>query len=230
MSLISATCCTDSLEHGSEGYWFNGKANLDMDRDLVVLELEELKGKKTLQQVVLMQIIAAIQHEMYLSEDGRPKVLIIDEAWDLLDDPMVSRFMEHAYRRFRKYMGSAIIVTQSIADLYKNDAGKAIAANSAFKFILKLQEVVDQVQEAGYLSLGDYGFYQLLRSVHSVPGKYSEVMIYTNGQLGISRLIAGSLHWGALLESGKERNEVIDAMEAGVEPIDAIDDYIAKYG
>jgi conjugal transfer ATP-binding protein TraC len=217
-------------EHGSEGYWFNGKANLDMDRDLVVLELEELKGKITLQQVVLMQIIAAIQHEMYLSEDGRPKVLIIDEAWDLLDDPMVSRFMEHAYRRFRKYMGSAIIVTQSISDLYKNDAGKAIAANSAFKFILRQEaEVVDQVQEAGYLSLGDYGFYQL-RSVHSVPGKYSEVMIYTNGQLGISRLIVDRFTGVLFSTSGKERNEVIDAMEAGVEPVQAIDDYIAKYG
>ncbi|MCH4597774.1 ATP-binding protein, partial [Achromobacter xylosoxidans] len=109
--------------NGSDGHWFDGEANLEMDKDLVVLELEELKSKKTLQQVVLMQIISAIQHEMYLSQDGRPKVLIIDEAWDLLDDPMIARFMEHAYRRFRKYGGSAIIVTQSIADLYGSPSG-----------------------------------------------------------------------------------------------------------
>ncbi len=217
--------------HGSEGYWFDGESNLDIDKDLVVLELEELKGKKTLQQVVLMQLISAIQREMYLSQDGRPKVLIIDEAWDLLNDPMVARFMEHAYRRFRKYGGSAIIVTQSIADLYSSDSGRAIADNSAFKFILRqTAESIDQVEKNGYLAIGDYGFYQL-KTVHSVPGKYSEVMVYTGSQgMGVSRLIVDRFSQVLFSTSGTERTEVINAIEAGVGPVKAIDDYIARHG
>ena len=217
--------------HGSEGYWFDGESNLDIDKDLVVLELEELKGKKTLQQVVLMQLISAIQREMYLSQDGRPKVLIIDEAWDLLNDPMVARFMEHAYRRFRKYGGSAIIVTQSIADLYSSDSGRAIADNSAFKFILRqTAESIDQVEKNGYLAIGDYGFYQL-KTVHSVPGKYSEIMVYTGSQgMGVSRLIVDRFSQVLFSTSGTERTEVINAIEAGVGPVKAIDDYIARHG
>lgn len=216
--------------NGSDGHWFDGEANLEMDKDLVVLELEELKSKKTLQQVVLMQIISAIQHEMYLSQDGRPKVLIIDEAWDLLDDPMIARFMEHAYRRFRKYGGSAIIVTQSIADLYGSPSGKAIAANSAFKFIMRQNnETIQQTQEAGHLALGEYGYDQL-RTVHSVQGKYSEVMVYTNQGTDIARLVVDRFSQVVFSTTGRERTEVIAAMEAGTHPVQAVDDYIARYG
>ena len=216
--------------YGSEGYWFDGKANVDLTNDLVVLELEELKGKKTLQQVVLMQLISNIQREMYLSNDGRPKILIIDEAWDLLDDPMVARFMEHAYRRFRKYGGSAIVVTQSIADLYKSDSGRAIAGNSAFKMILKqTSESIEQVKKEGYLAIGDYGFY-LLGTVHSIPGKYSEVMFYTEQGTGVARLVVDRFSQVLFSTSGTERTEVIANIESGMKPVEAIEDYIRKYG
>lgn len=216
--------------YGSEGYWFDGQANVDLSNDLVVLELEELKGKKTLQQVVLMQLIANIQREMYLSNDGRPKILIIDEAWDLLDDPMVSRFMEHAYRRFRKYGGAAIIVTQSIADLYKSDSGRAIAANSAFKLILKqTAESIEQVKKEGHLALGEYGFY-LLNTVHSIPGKYSEVMFYTEQGTGVARLVVDRFSQVLFSTSGTERTEVIANIESGMEPVEAIENFIAAHG
>ncbi len=216
--------------YGSEGYWFDGQANVDLTNDLVVLELEELKGKKTLQQVVLMQLISNIQREMYLSNDGRPKILVIDEAWDLLDDPMVARFMEHAYRRFRKYGGSAIVVTQSIADLYKSDSGRAIAANSAFKLILKqTAESIEQVKKDGHLALGEYGFY-LLGTVHSIPGKYSEVMFYTEQGMGVARLVVDRFSQVLFSTSGTERTEVIANIENGMNPVQAVETYIAAHG
>lgn len=216
--------------YGSEGYWFDGKANVDMSNDFVVLELEELKGKRTLQQVVLMQLISNIQREMYLSNDGRPKILVIDEAWDLLDDPMVGRFMEHAYRRFRKYGGAAIVVTQSIADLYRSDSGRAIAANSAFKFILKqTAESIEQVKKEGHLALGDYGFY-LLQTVHSIPGKYSEVMFYTEQGMGVARLVVDRFSQVLFSTSGAERTEVIANIERGMNPVEAVETFIANHG
>lgn len=216
--------------YGSEGYWFDGVNNLDLSKDLVVLELEELKGKKALQQVVLMQLIASIQHEMYLIKDGRPKVLIVDESWDLLDDPMVGRFMENAYRRFRKHGGAAMIVTQSIADLYRSPSGRAIADNSPFKFILKQNaESIDQVEKEGYIALGGYGYY-LLRTVHTIPGKYSEVMVYSNQGMGVSRLVTDRFSQVLFSTTGRERTEIMAAIEAGIPPVDAIENYIATNG
>ncbi|WP_255594939.1 type IV secretion system protein TraC [Acidovorax sp. sif1233] len=217
-------------DHGSEGRWFNGTANLDLNKDFVCLELEALGPKPALQQIVLMQIIAAIQAEIYMSNDGRPRVVVIDESWNLLDDPMVARFMEHAFRRFRKYNASAIIVTQSIADLYQSASGKAIAANSAFKLIMKqTSETVETVEREGYLSLDPYSFQQM-RTIHSVQGAYSEVMIYANESVGIARLVVDRFTQVLFSTSDPERSEIINAIEKGVNPVEAIESFIAKHG
>ncbi|KJJ58604.1 hypothetical protein VC77_00660, partial [Vibrio cholerae] len=67
-----------------------------------VLELEELKGRKHLQQVVLLQLIYQIQQEMYLGERDRRKIVFIDEAWDLLTQGDVGKFIETGYRTISK--------------------------------------------------------------------------------------------------------------------------------
>lgn len=216
--------------HGSEGRWFNGEANLDLTKDFVVLELEALKAKPALQQIVLMQIIASIQAEIYMSNDGRPRLVVIDESWSLLDDPMVARFMEHAFRRFRKYNASAVIVTQSIADLYQSAAGKAIAANSAFKLIMKqTSETVEIVQREGYLSLDPYSFDQM-RTIHSVPGVFSEVMVYANESVGVARLVVDRFSQVMFSTSDPERSQIINAIERGANPVEAIESFIAAHG
>ena len=69
----------------------------------------------------------------------RRKIVIIDEAWDLLTSGEVGKFIETGYRRFRKYNGSAIVITQSLGDLYTNPVGEAITANSAITFQLAQQ-------------------------------------------------------------------------------------------
>lgn len=109
----------------SYGRFFSGHNNANFKNDLTVLELDELQGRKHLRQVVLLQLISQIQREIFLGERDRKKIVIIDEAWDLLKEGEVSVFMEHAYRKFRKYGGSAIIATQSVQDLYGNSVGKA---------------------------------------------------------------------------------------------------------
>lgn len=215
---------------GSMGFWFDGVNNVDLSKDLVVLELEELKSRKQLQQVVLMQIISSIQREMYLSNDGRPKVLIIDEAWDLLDDPMVGKFIEHAYRRFRKYGGAAIVVTQSISDLYSSPSGQAIAANSSYKFVLKQSaESILRVRENKYL-MGSEAMFAQMQTVHTLPGKYSEFMVLTDGGFGVYRLIVDRFSQVLYSTAPHERNAIINAIESGVEPLLAIQNFIAEHG
>ena len=116
-------------EEGPYGHFFSDKKEpVRFDNDFIVLELEELKGRKHLQQVVLLQLIGQIQNEMYLGKRDRRKLLIIDEAWDLLTGGAVTKFVEAGYRRFRKYSGAALTITQSVNDLYENASGRAIAA------------------------------------------------------------------------------------------------------
>lgn len=212
--------------HGSYGSWFDGPNNLQFTRPLVVLELEELKARKNLQQVVLLQLIAKIQHEMYLSGTDTKKILIIDEAWDLLDDPGVARFMETGYRRFRKYGGAALIITQSLNDLYASPNGRAIAENSPHLMILQQRaESVNSVERDGKLAIEPYG-YHLLRSVSTVPGKYSEIFFHTGHGWGIGRLIVDRFSQVMYSTSGTERTKILQDIRDGIPAMAAIESYI----
>jgi conjugal transfer ATP-binding protein TraC len=174
---------------GEYGRYFNGRNNARFSNDFTVLELEELKGRKHLQQVVLLQLIYQIQQEMYLGERNRPKIVIIDEAWDLLTEGDVAKFMEHGYRRFRKYGGAAVTITQSVNDLYRNAAGRAIVENSANMYLLgQKAEVIEGMKQDRRLPLSDGG-YELLKTVHTLPGAYSEIFFLTEMGSGIGRLI-----------------------------------------
>jgi conjugal transfer ATP-binding protein TraC len=114
---------------------------------------------------------------------------VIDEAWDLLTHGDVGRFIEAGYRRFRKYHGAAITVTQSVQDLYGNPTGRAIAENSAHTFLLAQQaQVVDQLKAERRLPLTEAGA-ELLKTVHTVPGVYSEVFVIGDRGAGIGRLV-----------------------------------------
>lgn len=191
---------------GEFGRWFNGKNNLEMKQNpFITLELEELKGKPELQQVVLLQLIYQIQQEMYLGERDQRKLLIIDEAWSLLSSGSVAGFIETGYRRFRKYGGAAITITQSINDLYNNPTGVAIVENSANMYLLKQKgQTIDQIRRDEKLPLSEAG-YDLLKTVHTQAGKYSEIFFITENGAGIGRLIVNRFQ--QLLYSTKH-NEV----------------------
>lgn len=173
---------------GMYGKYFNGKNNVNFENPFTVLELEELKGRKHLQQVVLLQLIYQIQQDMYLGERDRKKIVIIDEAWSLLTEGDVAKFIEHGYRRFRKYNGAAITITQSVNDLYASPTGRAIAENSANSFLLgQKSESINLIKKEGRLPLSEGG-YNILKSVHTIRGQYSEIFMLTERGSGVGRL------------------------------------------
>lgn len=193
---------------GAYGRFFNGKNTADFRNDFTVLELDELQGRKHLRQVVLLQLIYQIQREMYLGERDRKKIVIIDEAWDLLKEGEVSVFMEHAYRKFRKYGGSAIIATQAVTDLYDNKVGRAIADNSANMFLLgQKKESIEMVKEKKLLVLSPAGF-NILRSVYTEAGVFSEIFLITERGQGVGRLVVSDFQ-GLLYSTAPEDVQAI---------------------
>ena len=209
---------------GEFGRWFNGKNNLEMKQNpFITLELEELKGKPELQQVVLLQLIYQIQQEMYLGERDQRKLLIIDEAWSLLSSGSVAGFIETGYRRFRKYGGSAITITQSINDLYNNPTGIAIVENSANMYLLKQKgQTIDQVRRDEKLPLTEAG-YDLLKTVHTQAGKYSEIFFITENGAGIGRLIVNRFQQLLYSTKHSEVQAIKDYQRQGLALQDAID-------
>jgi len=172
--------------------WFNGRLDVNFNKNLCVLELEELSQMGEFREVVLLLIISIIDRNLYMLDDRKtPKLVILDEAWDLLGGANTGPFIETGYRRARKYNGSFITITQGLMDFYKdgNEAiGQAIIANSAYKILLQQEsEIIQQAVKKGVLVMSEFE-QNLLTSVKTLEGRYSELFIKTNRFFCVARL------------------------------------------
>jgi len=211
--------CTSA---GQYGRFFNGPNTVSFSGSFTVLELENLRTRKHLQRIVLLMLIYVIQQEMFQGDPARKKLVLIDEAWDLLTDGEVGKFIEAGYRRFRKYNGAAITITQSMADYSTSATGHAIAVNSANSFLLgQKPETIDQLRAKGGFALTDFAC-EVLKTVHTVPGSYSEVYVRTDRGEGVGRLIVSEFN--RLLYSPRPVDKVAITRfrDGGLSMVDAI--------
>ena len=139
---------------GEYGRFFCGDNTLDINQSFTVLELRHLDNRKHLQRVVILELIYLIQQIMYFGDVSRRKLVVIDEAWNLMRDTQ----------------GAAL-------------------DNSATQFLLKQQlATINELEKQQRLPLSPEG-YKLLKTVHTVEGKYSEALVLTEQGSGIGRLI-----------------------------------------
>lgn len=211
---------------GQFSQWFNGEANINFHADFIVMEMGELKTLPHLKDVIALLLFANINRGMKALNDGRRKVLIIEEAKQWLHDPIMSKGIEEVYARARKDHGSAICVTQSVMDIAESPSGSSILANTAWKLILKQNsESIQKAIDAKVLGLNDYAARELM-SVHTHPGHYAEFMFIQDKTYGLYRLVLSEFFNVMVSTKGDERTEVSRLMENGMDAVDAIKHFI----
>ena len=175
-------------KYGVYASYFEGQANIEFTKDFIVLELEELKSKRDLQAVVMQIIMYRITQEMYLDRSRR-KIVIIDEAWDLMGSGSSGHFIEAGYRRARKYGGAFGTITQSVDDYYKTEATKATINNADWLFLLRQKpENIDRLSKEGKLTIDEWMKRQL-SSITTDHGFFSEIFVHSPMGSGIGRLL-----------------------------------------
>jgi conjugal transfer ATP-binding protein TraC len=143
---------------------------------------------------VLLMLLYRIQQEMFLGDRSVKKMMVIDEAWDLMGTAETRNFIIALYRRVRKAGGSVITITQAVSDYWANPGTVAMIENSANKYLLRQTgEAISAVQKENRLELGEWG-YQTLRSVHTVKGEFSEILSITNRGTGVGRLVVSDFN------------------------------------
>ena len=169
-------------DKGAYGKYFNGKANIDLDNNLVVIELEELKERKDLQSVVVQMMVINITNKMFMGDRKTPFNIVFDEAWDMLRGRQGGVFIETLARRLRKYRGSLVVGTQSVNDFYACAGAQAAWDNSDWNcFLSQKEESIAQLKNSSKILLDEVKE-ELMTSVKTVHGKYAEVLI--NGAEG----------------------------------------------
>jgi len=186
------------------------------------LELEELKSKKDLQAVPLFILMYRITQEMYLAPREQPKVVILDEAWDLLTGGQTGDFIEAGYRRARKYGGAFLTGTQGINDYYRSAASQAALENADWLFMLRQkQETIAKLEEK--LAFTPH-MAHLVSSLRTEQGNYSEVFV-SCGQAGYGVGMLLLDPYSQLMGSANARDfsAVRQKLETGLSMADAVD-------
>ncbi len=214
---------------GAYGKYFESDATIDFGSDFIVLELEELKAKKDLQTVVLLIVMYRITREMYFSRD-RKKIVIIDEAWDLLSGGATAEFIEAGYRRARKYKGAFMSATQGVDDYYRNPAAKAALDNSDWMFLLRQKtESIEMMDKLGQLTMDD-AMKRLLQSLRTEHGAYSEIFIHSPVGNGIGRLIVDPYSLLLFSSRAEDFNAINEKRAGGMDVSQAIDAVLRDRG
>lgn len=151
---------------------FPTRSQIKLDAPLVVFSLVDLPKEEAsrLRAVALYLITEFVWSQVRKDAVPVPRLLLIDEAWTLMQFPDAARFLAGISRRARKYNLHLRLATQAVEDFLSSEAGRAILLNTARKFLMKQDETtIDAVANAFKLSEEERKF---LISVDKGEGLY----------------------------------------------------------
>lgn len=140
MTGLSVLLQSNALRQALQPYVLGGPhgrlLDADHDRlgsaDVQGFEMEELMHSKAATQAVLSYLFARFDKRF----DGAPTLLILDEAWLFLDDPVFAARIRQWLKTLRKKNVSVIFATQSLADIKDSTIAPAIVESCASRIFL----------------------------------------------------------------------------------------------
>jgi len=123
------------LEKGSLKGVFNSKKKLNLDSEFIVFDISDLneEGKRA----PAMYLLTSLIWNLVNKNNGKKRMLFIDEAHNLLIDEDTSVFYKDIVKRARKRNLGVVSVTQNIEDFIDNEYGKGILTNAETTILLK---------------------------------------------------------------------------------------------
>lgn len=137
---------------GSAKGLFNRHTNIDLDNTFIAFGIRDLPDN--IRPVGMFLILDYIWNR--IRWDRKKRLLIVDEAWLLMEYPDSAHFLHSVARRGRKYYLGLTTITQQIDEFLSREKGKAIVNNAAIRILMKQSSsAIDQLAEVFYLSQGE---------------------------------------------------------------------------
>jgi type IV secretory pathway VirB4 component len=123
----------EKYTQGSFAGFFNQPTNVQIKNKLVVFSIRDLEEelRPMAMYIILHYIWNVVRAEM------KKRILVIDEAWWLMQHPEGASFMFGIAKRCRKYYLGLTTVTQDIGDFMNSPYGKPIITNSSLQLLMK---------------------------------------------------------------------------------------------
>lgn len=112
---------------------FSQQSNVSINNKMVVFNIRDLEDE--LRPVAMYITLSHIWN--VVRTEKKKRMLIVDEAWQLMKYPDSANFMFSLAKRARKYYLGLTTITQDVEDFMGSDMGRAIVANASMQILLK---------------------------------------------------------------------------------------------
>jgi conjugal transfer ATP-binding protein TraC len=112
---------------------FSQQSNININNPLIVFNVRDLEDE--LRPVAMYIVLNYIWNKT--KTDRKRRILIVDEAWQLMKYEDSANFLFSLAKRARKYNLGITTITQDVEDFMGSRMGRAIVANASMQFLLK---------------------------------------------------------------------------------------------
>lgn len=131
---------------------FNSPTNVDMQNQLVVFSVRDLEDE--LRPIAIYMIVNYIWN--VVRSELRKRIMVIDEAWWMMQNEDSAKFIYALVKRCRKYYLGVTTITQDVNDFLLSPYGQAIVNNSAIQILMKQSPAaIDLIQKTFFLTEGE---------------------------------------------------------------------------
>lgn len=217
-------------KEGMYGRYFEGEANINLDKEFIVLELQALEKMRVLRRIVMMLLMFQVSQVMYLGGRTQTKTLILEEIWKHFKGKSdgMSDFIEECARTVRRFTGSLVAVAQSINDYFENSTTTAVFDNCDFKIVLgQTEEAIDQLKKKDRFAMNPMieRMYKSLRKTD----EYSECIIKSPSGSSVHRIILDPYSRILYSSKGEEFDAVNSLQKQGYSLREAISKVAEKF-
>jgi conjugal transfer ATP-binding protein TraC len=160
--IVGAESLGQRLEKFTSGTFaglLNQPTNVQLNNQLLIFSIRDLEDqlRPIAMYIILGHIWNLVRTEM------KKRILVLDEAWIMMQHEDSARFVFGIAKRARKYYLGLTTITQDVADFMASPYGKPIVTNSSIQLLLKQSPAaINIVAETFFLTEGEK--YLLLES------------------------------------------------------------------
>ena len=130
----------------------NSPTNVEMKNQLVCFSTRDLEDE--LRPIAIYTIINYIWN--VVRSEMKKRILVIDEAWWMLQNEDSAKFIFALVKRCRKYYLGVTTITQDVNDFLGSPYGQAIVNNSSLQILLKQSPAaIERIQKTFILTEGE---------------------------------------------------------------------------
>ena len=112
---------------------FSQQSNININNQMVVFNIRDLEDE--LRPVAMYIVLSHIWN--IVRSSVKKRILIVDEAWQLMKFEDSANFLFSLAKRARKYFLGLTTITQDVEDFMSSKLGRSIIANSSIQLLLK---------------------------------------------------------------------------------------------